>query len=209
VTKGLDPNAKMKDSGIEWLGKIPENWRLLRVKYLLADTENALKTGPFGSELKSSEMTENGYYSIYTQRNVLDNEFTFFKDYVDDKKAATLKGFEVRDNDILITTRGTIGKAALVPEGSTKGYLHPCLIALRLNEELVLPSWTLTYMNESSYFLRNVLFESNSTTIEVIYGGTLRNVLIPIPPISEQRQILEFVENKLSNYKALEIKISS
>jgi len=46
VTKGLNPKAELKDSGIEWLGKIPKHWRIKRLKYVLRNRKGSLKTGP-------------------------------------------------------------------------------------------------------------------------------------------------------------------
>lgn len=199
VTKGLNPNALMKDSGVEWLGEIPENWEVKKIKNLISKEPYSLKTGPFGSQLKSTETLENGPYVVYNQRNVLDNQFNEFKDFIDEQKKISLSGFEVFENDILITTRGTIGKASIVPKGSPQGVLHPCLIKIKLDNKKILNNWLLMYINNTSYFIENVILESNSTTIEVIYGGTLREILIPIPnSLIEQNKILDFANDKLN-----------
>jgi len=203
VTKGLNPNFKMKDSGIEWLGEVPVQWQIKKLKYLLEHCVNPLKTGPFGSQLKASDTIENGEFVVYNQRNVLDNQFSEFKDKVSKEKFDSLAGFEVLENDILITTRGTIGKAALVSNLTSRGILHPCLIKVRVNRDEILREWLLMYINNSSYFLENVKLESNSTTIEVIYGGTLSNVIIPVPPIENQRRILSELEEIEEKYSDL------
>ena len=203
VTKGLNPNAKMKDSGIEWLGEVPEKWGVKKLKYLLEDCEYSLKTGPFGSQIKASDTFEHGEYAVYNQRNVLDNQFTDFKDRISREKFDSLAGFEVFENDILITTRGTIGKAALVSNLNRKGILHPCLIKVRINIDEILREWLLMYINNTSYFLENVKLESNSTTIEVIYGGTLSNIIVPVPPIYEQSKILNSLAEIEESYSNL------
>jgi len=202
VTKGLNPNAKMKDSGIEWLGEIPEEWSLVKLKHLLADVPYSLKTGPFGSQLKNIDTVEEGPFVVYTQRNVIDNQFLEFKDYITQEKQETLSAFNVNEGDILLSTRGTIGKAALVPNNSPKGILHPCLIKLRLDNKKILNDWALLYINNSSYFIENVLLESDSTTIEVIYGNTLKEVFIPLPKsISIQFEILQYTNDKLNLFE--------
>ena len=50
----------MKDSGIEWLGKISQHWEVKKVKQLLKPEKNAIKTGPFGSDLKFEDLVEQG-----------------------------------------------------------------------------------------------------------------------------------------------------
>ena len=57
VTKGLDPNVKMKDSGVEWIGEIPEHWELKRLKYVAS-----LKSG---SGITSNEIKESGEYPVF------------------------------------------------------------------------------------------------------------------------------------------------
>ena len=56
VTKGLDPTAPMKDSGVEWLGEVPESWKVMQFKF----ATNLMQTGPFGSQLHAEDYVENG-----------------------------------------------------------------------------------------------------------------------------------------------------
>ena len=193
VTKGFDPNVPMKDSGIEWLGEIPEHWEVKRIKYLLKPQKGALKTGPFGSQLKNSELDENGKIKVYNQRNVLDSDFESGDEFINEIKFNELKDFEIQEDDILITSRGTIGKCEIFPKGKKRGVLHPCLIRMQINQEIALNKWVITYINESSYFNESVLLNSNATTIDVIYGNTLREVIIPTPPKDEQKIILDYI----------------
>ena len=51
VTKGLNPDVKMKDSGIEWIGEVPEHWEVCKIKNILIKGKNGIKIGPFGSSL--------------------------------------------------------------------------------------------------------------------------------------------------------------
>jgi len=199
VTKGLDPNVPMKDSGIEWLGEIPEHWKIKRIKYLLKAQKGALKTGPFGSQLKNSELDVNGKIKVYNQRNVLDIDFESGDEFINEIKFNELKDFEIQEDDILITSRGTIGKCAIFPKGKQKGVLHPCLIRMQINQKIALNEWVIAYINESSYFNENVLLNSNATTIDVIYGNTLREVVIPTPPRDEQRIILDYIFKAVNN----------
>ena len=197
VTKGINPNAEMKESGIDWLGQIPKHWEVKKLKYVLAEAKGALKPGPFGSDLKNSDLTPNGEYKVYTQRNVIDNDFEIGEDYISEDKFQLLNVFEVNENDILISTRGTIGKSVIVPKEFQKGIIHPCLIRVTLNQEIIFNKFLQLFFNESSYFLENVKLYSNSTIIEVIYGNTLREVFVPVPPKDEQVQITNEVEHKM------------
>ena len=203
VTKGLDPKVKMKDSGIEWLGEIPEHWEVKKLKYLLKENKDSLKTGPFGSHIKNSDYIPNGNYKVYTQRNVLDNEYENGCESISEEKFDELKGFTIYEGDVLITTRGSIGRCSVFPENMPTGILHPCLIRIQINENLSLRNWIVNYINNTSLFYNNVKFNSNSTIIDVIYGYTLKEIFFPTPSIIEQKKILEFLEVKINEIDTL------
>lgn len=197
VTKGLDPHALMKDSGIEWIGEIPEHWEVKKVKHCLKSSKGAIKTGPFGSQLKSSDFTESGEYRVINQRNVLDNDFSKNGERIDSEKFNELKEFEIFANDILVTSRGSIGKCSVFPETDERCVLHPCLIRLQISEKVILIPWMTIYFNSSSFFRENAKLESNSTVIDVIYGHTLKEIVIPTPSVLEQTKIIEFIEQEI------------
>ncbi len=198
VTKGINPHVKMKYSGIEWLGEIPEHWEVKKLKYVLLSKRGALKTGPFGSQLKTSDLNPDGNFKVYTQRNVLDNDFEKGEDHIDDITFAMLKDFEVLPKDILVTSRGSIGKCAVFPLGQRRGVLHPCLIRIQIDDKKLIARWIVNYFNMTSYFLENVKLESNSTVIDVIYGYTLKEIAIPVPFLSEQSIIVAYIEKECS-----------
>ena len=192
VTKGLDPDVEMKDSGIEWLGEIPKHWEVKKIKFLLQRRKSAIKTGPFGSQLKGTDFQEQGI-KVYNQRSVLDNDFEEGEIFISLEKYEELKAFEVFPDDILITTRGTIGKCAIFPHNAEKGVLHPCLIRVQLDQSKILNEYAIWYIQDTSFFEENVHYNSNATTIDVIYSDTLKEVQIPVPPIDEQQSILAFI----------------
>jgi type I restriction enzyme, S subunit len=195
VTKGLDPNVPMKNSGYEWIGKIPEHWSLKKIKYIVKSKKNAIKTGPFGSQLTNTDMMDDDI-KVYNQRSVIDNDFTIGNKFVSIEKFYELHDFEIFSGDILITTRGTIGKCAIFPDFAEKGILHPCLIRLQLDENIILNEYLIWYIQDSVMFKESVSFESNATTIDVIYSGTLKEVIVPIPPIGEQKKIIDYLLNQ-------------
>ncbi|WP_309514376.1 restriction endonuclease subunit S [Segatella bryantii] len=198
VTKGLNPGAKMKDSGIEWIGEIPERWEMCKLKYILKSEKYNIKTGPFGTQLKGNDLREEGDVPVYNQRNVIDNQFHSPSVFVTLDKANELAGFHTKPYDVLITSRGTIGKAAILPNGAKEGILHPCLIALRINQDLVNLKYLLYYINGFEGFAINVFLESNATTIEVIYTDTLKNIFVTLPQLKEQEAIASYLDSETS-----------
>ena len=195
VTKGLDKTVPMKDSGVEWLGKIPAHWNFKRLKFMLENSSDSMKVGPFGSALSGSDFTDEGKW-VYNQRVVLDNNFSENTTFVSEEKFQEMRSFAVCPGDILITTRGTIGKVAIVPEGANEGILHPCIIKFRVGKEMIIPELLQLIFNESDFVKDQFTLMSNATTIEVIYSYSLKDILLPVIPADEQKKIYGYLSKK-------------
>ncbi len=187
---------KYKDSGIAWIGEMPEHWDVFPIKHLCRYEKYSVKTGPFGTQLKGDDLQESGDVIVYNQKNVIYQRFDEVRFYVSNQKANELKSFYTQPNDFLITSRGTIGRAAILPNTADMGILHPCLIALRLNRSKVLDKWLLYFINDTDCFRTGIQLASNATTIEVIYTETLKKSLVAIPSIPEQEQIAKYLDWK-------------
>ncbi|MDM9652148.1 restriction endonuclease subunit S [Pseudomonas wenzhouensis] len=202
VTKGLDPTVPMKDSGVEWLGEVPAHWQVGALKHFISPVPGAIKTGPFGSHLKSEDMKE-GPYKVFNQRSVIDADFSAGDNFISEEKFAELRGFTAFPGDVLVTTRGTIGRAAILPDNAEVGILHPCLLRVQVDESKITSSYLCRLIQESHLLKTQLSLMSNSTTIEVIYSETMANLLIPVPPITEQAQIAAFLDDVISKFGAL------
>lgn len=200
VTKGLDKNVNMKYSGVEWIGKIPEHWDVKRLKYVLENGE--MRVGPFGSTLSTTDYVENGKW-VYNQRLVLDENFKENDICISDDKYKELIGFRVFPGDVLITTRGTIGKTTIVPEGAPEGVLHPCIIRFRTDKEKTSNELIRLIFNETDLLKNQVEYMSNSTTIEVIYSYSLKEVSVPVIPYEEQKIIISCIKEKMSYFDSI------
>ena len=195
VTKGLDRTVPMKDSGIVWIGKVPEHWEFKRLKFMLENSTDSIKVGPFGSALSGSDFTDEGKW-VYNQRVVLDKNFSENTTFISEEKYREMRGFSVYPGDILITTRGTIGKVAIVPEGAQEGILHPCIIKFRVDKEMMMPELLQLIFNESDFVKDQFTLMSNATTIEVIYSYSLKDIILPVIPADEQQRIYDYLSEK-------------
>ena len=202
VTKGLNKKAPMKPSGIDWIGDIPKHWGAKRLKYLLEQSDENIKVGPFGSALSGGDIVNEGKW-VYNQRVVLDNNFEENDVCITDEKFQEMRSFIVHAGDLLITTRGTIGKVAIVPENPAEGILHPCIIKFRVNRELLIPELVKLIFNDSDIVKDQFIVMSNATTIEVIYSYSLKDIVLPVIPMSEQIEIYKFLSEKCSTIDAI------
>jgi len=197
VTRGLDPKAKLNDSGIEWIGEIPESWSLRRLKTLLESRKGSIKTGPFGSQLTIGEMNESDV-KVYNQRNIISNDETIGENFVSLDKYRELIAFKAGPGDLLITTRGTIGRCLKLSSNAEKGVLHPCLMKIKIDNSIVLDDYMEFLIEESDMVKVQFQIQSNATTIDVIYQENLKNLILPIPPIDEQKTILTCIKKRIS-----------
>lgn len=208
LAAGLDPYHLLKPSGVEWLGNVPEHWEVKRLKYIIKAKKGAIKTGPFGSQLQSSDML-NGEVKVYNQRTVLDNDVLGGENYITSEKYQELNAFEVYPGDILVTTRGTIGRCMIVPLDAEKGILHPCLMRIQAEQEVVCNRYLELLIDKSSLVLEQLKIMSNATTIEVIYSQSLKEVWLPIPPSPEQKSIIEYLDSETTKIDKIICKVES
>ena len=198
VTKGLDPTAALRPSGIDWLGDVPAHWVVSPLKFCVADKRGAVKAGPFGSHLKNSDMSGRDV-KVISQKNVIADDLEIGEAMISEKKYRELCGFTIERDDVLVSTRGTIGRA-IVYSSDKLGILHPCLIRLQLDLTKILPELVAIIIQESGYAIEQILINSNATTIEVIYSENLINTVICYPPcLNEQAKLLDKIsEQKLT-----------
>ena len=191
---GLRSYPVMKDSGVPWLGAVPTHWEVGPLKRFAARRPGAIKAGPFGSQLTANEMIEEDV-KVYTQRNVIDRNFREGTNYISNAKFEVLRTFEVFPGDVLVTSRGTIGRTMLVTEDCERGILHPCLIRVQPDQELLIPEFLMALIQDSQLLPQQLTFLSNATTIDVIYSGTLANIVVPAPPPPEQTAIVRYLDH--------------
>ncbi len=203
ITIGIYKNTKLKKSETLTLDYYPEHWELRKLKYLLKKKHAAIRTGPFGTQLKNSDLKEDGEIKIYNQRSVIDKNFINGTEYISLEKFEDLKDFLVNPGDFLVTTRGTIGRCAIFPENIEAGVLHPCLIRMQLDERIILNEYAMLCLENALYFQEEIKLLSNSTVIEVIYSYNLKEVFLPTPPINEQKQILSHLKAETSTLDTL------
>jgi len=196
VTKGLNPHAPMKPSGIEWLGDVPEGWEVRKIKFVTAN----IKAGPFGSTLTKEVYVSSGY-RVYGQEQVIPNDFTIGDYYITGEKYEELAQYRVSPSDILISCVGTFGKIALVPADIEPGIINPRLIRLRCSKAIS-PEYLVEVMRSNITFDQLSSF-SRGGTMDVINIGTLKEIFLSLPPLAEQQELLRFIRQETTKFDTL------
>ncbi|MBC3805793.1 restriction endonuclease subunit S [Undibacterium seohonense] len=187
VTKGLNPNAPMRESGVEWLGEVPENWMVSKFKYLVVESS----AGPYGSSLTKSMYTHAGV-RVYGQQQVIPDDFTIGDYYISESKFETMRRYEVFPEDVLISVMGTVGKVAVVPYGVERGVINPRLVKYRVNKNKILPLFIKASIL-SEVCQSQLQFSAQGSTMDGLNMQILGELPIAFPTLNDQEKILEEV----------------
>lgn len=197
VTKGLNPDAPMKDSGVEWLGEVPGHWDIKRVKHLVRESI----AGPYGSSLTKSMYTTSGY-RVYGQQQVIPNDFSVGDYYISEEQFSEMSRYEVKPDDVLISVMGTIGRAAVVPPQAEAGIINPRLVLYRVMEQLIFPGYFKAFINNPTS-QRYFSLAAQGTTMEGLNMGSIGNLYIALPPLQEQQEIMGFLQHEEAKLEML------
>ena len=182
--------GEMKDSGIKWIDRIPKDWTIKRLQYVVKD----IISGPFGSSLKKESYVSKGF-KIYGQEQVISGDMTFGDYYITKEKFDQMRRFRIQSNDILVSCVGTFGKILLVPKNIEDGVINPRLIKISISQNHILPEFLYVYLQSSVVFAQLDEF-SRGGTMDIINSSILSGILILLPPITEQKQIVNFLNEK-------------
>lgn len=197
VTKGLNPNAPMKDSGVEWLGKVPNHWMTPSSKHLLEIpiTDGPHETPNFvddGVPFISAEAISKGKIDFDKKRGYITPELN----------AIYSKKYSPKIEDIYMVKSGaTTGKVAMVETTETFNIWSP-LAVFRCNKNKVLPKFLLAVFNSSHFYDALVLNWSYGTQ-QNIGMGVLSNIEIPCPPLKEQAEIIQHLDVQNTKFDKL------
>jgi type I restriction enzyme S subunit len=188
VTRGLNPQAPMKDSGVQWLGEVPAHWAIKRMKQLVVEGI----AGPYGSSLTKEMYTSQGY-RVYGQQQVIPGDFSIGDYYISEEKFAEMSRYVVRASDLLVSVMGTIGRAAVVPADAEPGIINPRLVLYRMNRDLVQPNYMQVFLSAPSS-QRYFALAAQGTTMEGLNMSSIGALWVAVPPLHEQGDILAFVQ---------------
>lgn len=190
VTKGLNPDAPMKDSGVKWIGEIPEHWEIKRLKYncnINPSNKKSVSDGDLKINfLPMDKVSEDGWYDIdsFASYSSISKGYTYFE-----------------NNDVLvakITPCFENGKSALLKDlkygfgfGSTEFHV------LRFKEH-ILPEFI--YYLIKSYAFRTIgqAFMHGTAGQKRVGSDFIENYLMVTPPIDEQKEIVKYLDNEIT-----------
>ncbi|MFM5185491.1 restriction endonuclease subunit S [Aeromonas veronii] len=195
VTKGLNPDARMKDSGIEWLGEVPAHWNRTKLKHIthqIVDAEH--KTAPY---------FDDGEYLVCRTTNVRDGKLR-----LDGGKYTNLEIYEKwtergkpEAGDILFTREAPAGEAC-VYDGDIPLCLGQRMVLFKLDQSRVSPEFILhsIYSGLADAFVKQL---SQGSTVVHFNMADIQNIPLFEPSLDEQELLVEHLSRELAKYDNL------
>ena len=198
VTKGLNPNAPMKDSGVEWLGQVPEHWDVCLIKFKCDGVTDGAHISP---------VTEGGQELFVSIKDIEDGKIDFDNALLtspDSYQYLVKTGCQPFAGDILFSKDGTIGQTAVTPEGISF-VVASSLIIIRPNRDVVRPSY-LNFLLQSCAVKEQVESFVKGAALRRLSIQNLLKVFGAFPDVYEQDAISRYLGAVLANYSELESK---
>ena len=192
----------MKDSKIEWVGDIPAEWKAIKVKYILSANDG----GVWGNE---PEDTEADKIVLRSTEQTIDGKWCIENPAKRNLKGIALQKYVIKPNDLLMTkSSGSglhIGKTTLANNYflDKECYYSNFIQRLRGKRDKIIPQY-LWYIFNSIFVREQFVYLQNSTSgIGNINSDNINDVIMPLPPLSEQKAIAEFLDKKCGEVDAL------
>lgn len=191
VTKGLNPDAPMKDSGVEWLGEIPAHWATTRLKYATSiivdcphETPIYAEDGPY-LVIRTADLCQ-GNISTDAMFRVSESEYL-----------NRIRRQSLRANDIVYGREGERwGHAGLVPADDAF-CLGQRMMQFRADGDSVVPAFLMWQLNSKAVYVQGDVDTVGATSPHVNVA-TIRNFFLALPPLSEQLAIVDFVSTQVA-----------
>lgn len=201
VTRGLNVDAKLKPSGEDWLGDVPEGWEVKPFKYLVRHP-NGIQMGPFGGMLTNLPEDETAF-KLYGQENVISGDFGRGRRWVEPSRFEELAGYRILPGDLVMTRKGSIGNCRIFPQEAQAGIADSDTIRVRLNSDMVDPELLLITLQEAHFIRVQFDLTKRGAILSGLNTAVVSNLLLPVAPLTEQVEILSFVRTETAKWEAL------
>ncbi|MBZ0114414.1 MAG: restriction endonuclease subunit S [Thermoanaerobaculia bacterium] len=194
VTKGLNPDAPMRDSGVEWLGEVPAHWGVKRLKHCLEG--NGIQMGPFGTSL-TGVLREPSAYCVYGQSNTISGDFSATSRWLTEELFRPLAHYRLEPRDIVLTRKGSLGNCRVVPDDIAPGIMDSDTIRIRTRTADLAPEYLANLMHNARYVEVQIDLNRRGAILPGLNSNVVGNLFLAVPPPAEQAQILDGVGVKL------------
>jgi type I restriction enzyme S subunit len=192
VTRGLDPNATLKPSGVEWLGDVPEHWEVKRTKRVFTERHELSDSG-------EEELLTVSHITGVTKRS--EKDVTMFE-------AESNEGYKICSpgNLVINTLWAWMGAMGISPE---EGIVSPAYHVYELSDEIS-PGYVGALVRTPVFIHEVTRFSTGIWSSRLrLYPEALFEVRVPVPPLGEQQAIASFLDRETAKIDALVAKVET
>lgn len=197
VTRGLDENVALKDSGVEWLGQVPDHWEITRLGFVAT-----VKARLGWKGLKADEYVDSGYMFLSTP-NIKDSEIDYKNvNFITTERYLESPEIMLKVGDVLIakdgSTLGTLNVVRTLPAPAT---VNSSIAVLR--PRLIIDSEYLGYFLRSDFTQNIIQRMKGGMGVPHLFQDDLKRFVVLLPSLSEQRVIVTYLESETAKIDTL------
>ena len=199
VTKGLNPDVPMKDSGVPWIGEISEHWTVSKPKYLTKRIVDGTHHTP--------EYVDEGV-PFLTVKNLTAGfgiDFSEVKYVTEEAHIELCKRANPETGDLLVTKDGTLGVVRVIEDEREFSIFVSLALVKPIHKKI--DPYFLRYVLESKTVFDQFQAWKAGSALKHIHLVDLSNVLIPLPPIEEQKEIAAELKTRINHYQSTEERV--
>ncbi|MCB0495925.1 MAG: restriction endonuclease subunit S [Cyclobacteriaceae bacterium] len=188
VIKGINPDVTLKDSGIQWLGDIPEHWEVRRIKNISSVISKGTTPSTMGADT-----VENGSIRFLKAENLYSNNISLEPSFfIDEETDEILFRSRLEMNDVLIVIAGaTLGRTGIVTEEVLPANTNQAICFIRPKE---VNSEFLQMWLQTPYISSLIWLNATQAAQPNLAMGKIAEFKILYPPINEQQEVVEFIK---------------
>lgn len=190
VIRGLNPNVELKDSGVDWIGMIPESWIENKIKYIAKVNGRVGFKGYSKDDLVGPDegaYTIGGKHISTNKLNLDEPEYISWEKYYESPEIM------IHKNDIIMSQRGTLGKVVIIEDDIGEATINPSLVLLN---KIDINNKFLYWIINSDVIREKINVVNTSTAVPMISQTQIGNFKICIPPRKEQGEIANYLDKK-------------
>jgi type I restriction enzyme S subunit len=170
-----------------------ESWKRYSIEDLAAPQKGAMRTGPFGSDLRHSEFVDSGI-AVLGIDNAVKNQFGWDeRRYITEEKFRDLRRYQVYPGDIIVTIMGTTGRSAVVPDDIPTAITTKHLATITCNRRLVEPDFLSFAIHSDPLLIGQIKQANKGAIMDGLNLGIIKSLQIHLPPMELQKQFSQLL----------------
>lgn len=192
---------EMKDSGVEWIGAIPQSYSVIRMRYLIND----YKAGPFGSALITDNLLSSGNILCYTPEHIANQSTENEKNlFLPESRLEEMAQFLVKPGDVIFPIVGSLGRAMVITEDMPSGIINQRLAKFSVDAGKIDIDYFMWLFAKSTFFQPYIdLFQRGSIIVNLTKSIVYDMPFVIPPTFHAQTQLVSFLDKKTGQVDSL------